>query len=84
MACGTPVVTSRVNGLQEIAGEAALFVNPGDAGQIADAIMRVLSEAELRAALSARGLERANQFTWDRCARQTLDLLNGLAPRDRL
>jgi len=82
MACGTPIVTSRVNGLQEIAGEAALLVNPGDAEQIAEAIERVLSEAELRAALSAKGRERASLFTWDRCAREILALLNGLAPQD--
>lgn len=78
MACGTPVVTSRANGLQEIAGEAALLVNPGDTEQIAEAIERVLSEAELRAALSAKGQEHVKRFTWDRCARELLALLNGL------
>jgi len=83
MACGTPVVTSRANGLQEIAGEAALLVQPDDAEQIAQAIERVLSEAELRAALVAKGQERAHLFTWDRCARETLTLLNSLdGPRE--
>ena len=80
MACGTPVITSAANGLQEIAGDAALLVNPGDPAQIAEAINRVLSEAGLRAALSAKGLERARLFTWERCARDILCLLNGLAP----
>lgn len=82
MACGAPTITSRANGLQEIAGEAALLVDPADAGEIAGAIERVLSDAELRAALSAKGRERARLFSWDRWAGEILDLLNGLAPRN--
>jgi glycosyltransferase involved in cell wall biosynthesis len=78
MACGTPIVTSNVNGLKEIAGDAALFVNPHDTAQIAEAIERVLAENELRACLSARGLEQAKQFSWEKCARETIDILEGL------
>jgi glycosyltransferase involved in cell wall biosynthesis len=82
MACGTPVVTSRVNGLREISGEAAFLVNPDDTEEIAEAIERVVTEPGLRATLSAKGRERASLFTWDRCAREILALLNGLAPRN--
>jgi glycosyltransferase involved in cell wall biosynthesis len=80
MACGTPVITSWGSGMQEIAGDAALFVDPGDAGQIAEAMERVLSNASLRAGLVARGLERVGRFRWDRCAQEILALLNDLAP----
>jgi glycosyltransferase involved in cell wall biosynthesis len=84
MTCGTPVITSRVNGLQEISGEAALLVSPDDIAEIAAAIERVLTDAGLRASLAAKGRERASLFTWDRCARETLALLNSLAPQARL
>lgn len=75
MACGTPIVTSNVSGLQEIAGEAAVLVDPGDTEAISNAMQRVLSDPELSAALAARGLARVTQFSWDLCARKTLDVL---------
>jgi glycosyltransferase involved in cell wall biosynthesis len=80
MACGTPLVTSDVNGLREIAGDAALFVDPEDDRDMANALGRVLSDEELRAALSAQGLERAKLFHWEKCARETLSILEGLGP----
>ncbi len=80
MACGTPIITSNANGLQEIAGDAALFVDPGDPQSICDAICRVLSDSRLRATLSTKGLARSSRFTWDACARETLAVLESLAP----
>ena len=80
MACGTPIVTSDANGLREIAGDAALLVDPEDPEAIAGAIARVLADSGLRASLSARGLERVQRFSWERCARETLTILEGLAP----
>jgi glycosyltransferase involved in cell wall biosynthesis len=79
MACGTPIVTSNVNGLAEIVGDAAILVDPKDAAAIAAAVTQVLSDGGMQAGLSQRGLARATQFTWDRCAQQTLDLLESLA-----
>ena len=79
MACGTPIVTSDANGLREIAGDAAVLVDPEDPAAIAEAIARVLSDADLRASLAARGLERVKGFSWDRCARDTLSILEALA-----
>lgn len=79
MACGTPIVTSNANGLEEIAGDAALLVDPRDAASIAEAIRRVLSDSELRARLSEKGLGRAHMFTWEACAAKTLATLEGLA-----
>lgn len=70
MACATPVVTSNVSSLPEVAGDAALTVNPLDVDAIADAIERVLTDSDLRRELVSRGQERAAAFTWDVAAQQ--------------
>ena len=75
MACGTPIVTSDANGLLEIAGDAALLVDPRAPRAIADAALRLLREPELRERLVRRGLVRSEMFSWERCARRTLDVL---------
>ncbi len=75
MACGTPVLTSAISALPEVAGDAALLVDPRDEHAIASALARLLSDADLRADLRARGLARTACFTWERCARETLYLL---------
>jgi len=72
MACGTPVLTSRVSSLPEVVGDAAVLIDPHDEAALASAIAQVLAGAELRADLAARGRARARQFTWERCARETL------------
>jgi glycosyltransferase involved in cell wall biosynthesis len=75
MACGTPILTSNVNGLKEIAGDAAVLVNPADTQAISNAILRILSDPGLRAELTEKGLKRANLFSWDKCTEKTLSLL---------
>jgi glycosyltransferase involved in cell wall biosynthesis len=79
MACGTPILTSNVNGLREIAGDAALLVDPSDTECIANSMARMLSDAELRKSLSHKGLERSSLFSWDHCAKSTLALLERVA-----
>jgi glycosyltransferase involved in cell wall biosynthesis len=64
MACGTPVITSDVSSLPEIAGGAALLVDPYDPDSIADAIVRAVSDEPLRRDLIDRGLARARAFSW--------------------
>ncbi len=64
MACGTPVVTSNVSSLPEIAGGAALLVDPHDTDAIAEGIRRAVNDEALRADLIARGLARAREFSW--------------------
>ncbi len=71
MASGVPVVTSNVSALPEVAGEAALTVDPLDIDRIAAAIEGVASDSALRAQLRERGLRRAAQFTWERTAAET-------------
>lgn len=72
MACGAPTLTSTVSSLGEVAGDAALTVASLDQDCLASGIARIVSDAELRASLRARGLEHVKAFTWERCAKQTL------------
>ncbi len=74
MACGTPVITSNVSSLPEVAGDAAVLVDPKDTSTLAVKIAGVLKDPSLRRAMSQKGLLRARQFTWDKCARETLDV----------
>jgi len=68
MACGTPVVTTGVCSLPEVAGDAALMVDPFDTVNLADAMYRVLTDYGLVKDLRRRGLERVHTFTWRRSA----------------
>jgi glycosyltransferase involved in cell wall biosynthesis len=79
MACGTPIITSDANGLREIAGDAALFVDPNDHEEIARALLQALMDDELRTCLSIKALERAQFFSWEKCARTVLQLLEDLS-----
>ena len=72
MACGTPVVASRIGALAEIAGDAALLVNPVEAEDIAEGVRRVVGDSRLREDLAARGLARSAKFSWERTAVGTL------------
>jgi glycosyltransferase involved in cell wall biosynthesis len=75
MACGTPVLCSNVSSLPEVAGNAALLIDPLDVESMAETMNRVLKDEGLRARLVERGLQQARQFSWDRCARETLAVL---------
>lgn len=72
MACGTPVITSDASALPEVAGDAALLVPPDDVAGLADALLRTLTEPELRDHLRAAGLRQAAQFSWARTATETI------------
>ncbi len=74
MSCGTPVITSNISSMPEVAGEAAILVNPFDVNELKNAMMSILKDVELRKNLSKRGLERVKNFSWDTCARQVLKI----------
>jgi glycosyltransferase involved in cell wall biosynthesis len=74
MACGCPVITSTTSCMPEVAGEAALLVDPYDVADIARAMSRLVHERELQQELTARGLERAGQFSWRQAAEATLEV----------
>jgi glycosyltransferase involved in cell wall biosynthesis len=83
MASGCPVVTSNCYGSKEIAGGAAVLVEPESIDSIADGIRRVLTRPALRRKLIERGLRHSRAFTWERCASQTLDLLERIGGQRR-
>ena len=74
MASGTPVVTSNLSSLPEVAGDAALLVDPYDPTAIADGIELVLTDADLRRDLRRRGLARARQFSWEQSVRRVREI----------
>jgi glycosyltransferase involved in cell wall biosynthesis len=74
MACGCPVVTSTTSSLPEVAGNAAILVDPRNPDRIANAMQQVVGDSELRAELIGRGLERARLFSWSKAASETVDV----------
>ena len=81
MACGAPVLTAGATATAEVAGSAALLVDPLSAEDIAAGIVRLISEAPLRARLRAAGFERARAFNWDDAASRYRDLFARLGAR---
>jgi len=75
MACGTPVIASRASSLPEVVGEAGLLVDPLNVEEIAAAMQRLLDDPALGQELRRQGLEQARRFTWERCARETMMVL---------
>ena len=74
MACGVPVIASRIASLPEIGGDAALWIDPKDSEGLADAIQKVLSDRELSKNLISKGLEQSKKFSWEKTARETLEV----------
>lgn len=74
MACGTPVITSNISPMKEIADDAALLIDPKNEKELADSIEMILSDAALYNALVRKGLDRRTKFTWKKTAHETLKL----------
>jgi glycosyltransferase involved in cell wall biosynthesis len=74
MACGTPVISSNAASLPEVVSDAALTIDPTDIDALAQALVEVLSSPERQEDLRQRGLRRVAQFSWDRCAAETLSV----------
>ena len=72
MTCGAPVVTSNVSSLPEVAGDAALLIDPRDVAALAGALCALLTRPELADDLRARGYKQAALFSWQKAAQQTL------------
>jgi glycosyltransferase involved in cell wall biosynthesis len=71
MACGTPVIASTASSLPEVVGDAGLLVEPDDVDGLAEAMIRLLDNADLLGDLRARGLARAATYSWRRTAAET-------------
>lgn len=74
MQCGTPVIAGSLTSLPEVVGDAGLLVDPFDVDSIANAMERVVTDADLRDELIAKGLVQAEKFKWEHAARKTLDI----------
>jgi glycosyltransferase involved in cell wall biosynthesis len=74
MACGTPVITSNLSSLPEVAGDAGVLVDPYRVEDIAAAMYRLWTDSALRQTLRERGLVNARRFSWDNAARQTMQV----------
>ena len=72
MASGTPVICANATSLPEVAGDAALLIDPHDSHALSSALRLVLTDPARAADLRQRGFERARMFTWERTARETL------------
>jgi len=77
MGCGTPVVTANVTAMPEVAGGAALLVDPTSVEQIARAMEQIVSDTTLRQQLRHKGLPRAAEFSWASTAARVRELING-------
>ncbi|MGD8239440.1 MAG: glycosyltransferase family 1 protein [Armatimonadota bacterium] len=78
-ACGTPTIASGTSGTAETAGDAALLVDPYSEDEIAEAIVRALTDEELRGELRRKGLRRARDFSWERTAELTIACYESVA-----
>jgi len=78
MGCGAPVVTSKTTALGEVAGDAAVLVDPQNARELGTAITNVLESESLRKSLKEKGFLRVKQYSWQRAAAKTLELYSSL------
>lgn len=78
MACGIPVAASQTTSIPEIAGGAAVYFNPKSVKSIADAMAKIINQAGLREYLIKKGLVRAANFSWEKCANETLEEIYNL------
>jgi len=75
MACGTPVITSNLSSLPEVAGDAAILIDPYKVAEITDAMHAIATQSRLRFHLSQLGLQRASLFSWEKTGKETVDVL---------
>lgn len=78
MACGIPIITSNISSMPEVAGEAALTVNPYNVAEIAEAIHRITYDSNMSQRLVDTGLKRVKNFSWNNTAEKTLRLYEGI------
>ena len=78
MACGTPVITSNLSSLPEVAGDSGVLVNPLDIDAITDSVVALLADSDLREQNIAEGLEHVKRFSWANAARQLKSVYDGL------
>jgi glycosyltransferase involved in cell wall biosynthesis len=78
MACGVPIAASWASSIPEVVGKAGYLFNPSDVNRMADAMERVVTDENLRKELVELGFARVKEFSWEECAKQTLEVIKGL------
>ena len=78
MACGTPVIASNSGALPEIINQAGLLIDAHDYDGFVKSMVKVTKDNDFRQDLITRGLQRAQEYSWDKCAKQTLDVLQNI------
>jgi len=78
MACGCPVITSNVSSMPEVGGNAAEYVNPEDVDSIVKALEKVYDNPKLREKMVNKGFKQIKKFSWEKCAKQTLEIYHQL------
>lgn len=80
MQCGTPVITSNTSSLPEVVGSAGIMIDPTDSDALCQSMLNLINDSSLRVKLSWKGLERAKQFSWQKCARETINVYKHILP----
>ena len=78
MACGTPVIASNRSSIPEVIGDAGILVDPLNIDELTEKMVDVLNNEDIKKDLSKKGLERSENFTWEKCAKETLKVYNDL------
>ncbi|MEH2064116.1 MAG: glycosyltransferase family 1 protein [Nostoc sp.] len=76
MACGTPVITSNLSSLPEVAGDAAILINPYNPAEITEAMQAIATDLGLRSRLSSQGITHSQQFSWEKTGKATVEVLS--------
>jgi len=82
MACGTPVITSNVSSLPEVAGDAAILVNPKNVEEIKEAMIKITTDNKLREWLIKKGKRQVKKFTWEEAAEKTIQVYHELGKKN--
>ncbi len=78
MSCGTPVITSNISSMPEVGGDAALYVNPEDEGDISKKLQLLMKDEQLRKTIADKGFKQAQRFSWTKCAEETFGIYKRL------
>ncbi|OYD91106.1 mannosyltransferase [Nostoc sp. 'Peltigera membranacea cyanobiont' 210A] len=76
MACGTPVITSNLSSLPEVAGDAAILIDPYNTAEITEVMQAVATDSVLRSRLSSQGITHSQQFSWEKTGKATAEVLS--------
>ncbi|MEI6059087.1 MAG: glycosyltransferase family 1 protein [Bacteroidota bacterium] len=84
MACGAPVITSNTSSMPEVAGDAAILIDPFNPEEITAAMVRIIADKDLKASLISKGFVQATKFTWKAMARQVLEIYREIGAANKL